>query len=166
MRRPRPRLLQETFRLGRGAQAAHAHSQGEGGEAFAACATDVVGTWLLKGVRPQLHSDGTPWSRSRIVICALRAQTEIRRPPRARSSPPDSGEAQVHGGRDRDGAAADRGVDRKWQADTAGVPGAWIHRADLLPVAQGVGGRKLEQAKRLKELEKDSSRLKRLVAKL
>jgi hypothetical protein len=33
-------------------------------------------------------------------------------------------------------------------------------------VAQGVGGRKLEQAKRLKELEKDSSRLKRLVAKL
>ena len=40
------------------------------------------------------------------------------------------------------------------------------HRADLLPLAQGVWGLKVDQAKRLKELEQENSKLKRLVAEL
>ena len=40
------------------------------------------------------------------------------------------------------------------------------HRADLLPLAKGVWGLKVDQAKRLKELEQENRKLKHLVAEL
>jgi hypothetical protein len=78
---------------------------------------------------------------------------------------PEDGEAEVYGGRDRDGVAAGGGGDRERQGDAAGVPRERNYRADLLSVAQGVQ-RADEQAKRLKVLEKENSRHKRLVAEL
>jgi len=56
----------------------------------------------------------------------------------------------------------------KWlcqrQDDAASVQGSGGHGAELLPVAEGVRGLKLNQARRLKELEKENARLKRVVA--
>ncbi len=49
---------------------------------------------------------------------------------------------------------------------SASLQGNPDHRADLLPLRKEFGGLKLDQAKRLKELERENAKLKRLVAEL
>ena len=45
------------------------------------------------------------------------------------------------------------------------MPSPWDQRTDLLPLAQQVwGGIEISEARRLKELETENSRLKKLVA--
>jgi len=46
---------------------------------------------------------------------------------------------------------------------TASLQRSRDHRTDLLPLAEGFGGLRLDQAKRLKELERENAKLKRLV---
>jgi hypothetical protein len=48
----------------------------------------------------------------------------------------------------------------------ASVQGSGDRRADVLPVAQGVRRVKVDQARRLKELEQENAKLKRLVSEL
>jgi cell division protein FtsB len=43
---------------------------------------------------------------------------------------------------------------------------SWDHRINLLSLAERVRGLKIDQEKRLKELERENSRLKRAVADL
>jgi hypothetical protein len=63
-------------------------------------------------------------------------------------------------------AAAGGGGDRERQDHAAGVPRERNCRADLLSVAQGVRRVKARAGQRLKELERENSQLKRLVAEL
>jgi hypothetical protein len=79
---------------------------------------------------------------------------------------PEDGEAEVHGGGDRDGAAAGGGGDRERQDDPTRLPGERDHQQTYYRWRREYGGLKLEQAKRLKELERENARLKRLVAEL
>lgn len=44
------------------------------------------------------------------------------------------------------------------------MPASGDHRVDLESVAEPVGGIKADEAKRLKELERENARLKRIVA--
>jgi putative transposase len=44
------------------------------------------------------------------------------------------------------------------------MQGSWDHRADLLSVRREYGGLGVDQAKRLKTLEAENARLKRVVA--
>ena len=46
------------------------------------------------------------------------------------------------------------------------MQGSRLYGTDLLPLAQGIWGLKVDQAKRLKDLEQENSKLKRLVAEL
>jgi hypothetical protein len=46
------------------------------------------------------------------------------------------------------------------------LQGGRDHGADVLPLAQGIRRIEMDQAKRLKELEKENGKLKRLVAEL
>jgi hypothetical protein len=52
------------------------------------------------------------------------------------------------------------------QEVAGGGEAAGDHRSDVVPLAQGVWGLKVDQAKRLTELEMENTRLKRAVAEL
>ena len=73
---------------------------------------------------------------------------------------------EVQAGADCDAVAADRSGNREWEDDPPNLSRGGDHRADLLSLAEGVRGLKLNQSKRLMELEKENARLKRLVAEL
>ena len=70
--------------------------------------------------------------------------------------------AEVQTGTDRNGAETDRGGHGEWEVDAA----AGIHTQTYYRWRKEYGGLKVEQAKRLKALEKENTRLKRLVAEL
>lgn len=72
---------------------------------------------------------------------------------------------EAHAGADCEHSAADRSGNIERQDNACSEPGSWHHRSDLLPLEE-YGGLKVDQAKRLKELEQENGKLKRLVAEL
>ncbi len=62
--------------------------------------------------------------------------------------------------------AADRSGRSERQDYDTGFEGSRDRRADVLPVRKEYGGLQVDQTKRLKELEQEKSKLKRLVANL
>jgi hypothetical protein len=74
-------------------------------------------------------------------------------------------EEAVQRGADRGGASSDRSVDVAGQGNACGLPGSRNFAAELLSRKE-YGGLELDQAKRMKDLERENVRLKRLVADL
>jgi hypothetical protein len=66
----------------------------------------------------------------------------------------------------RPAAAADRSSDCAGEIDSRGVPGRRNLGSEFYRWRKEYGGLDLDQARRMKELEKENSRLKRLVADL
>ena len=75
--------------------------------------------------------------------------------------------AEVQTGTDRNGAETDRGGHGEWEVDAA-RPARRLGsiRRRIIGGGKEYGGLKVEQAKRLKVLEKENTRLKRRVAEL
>ena len=67
---------------------------------------------------------------------------------------------------DRNRAETDRSGGGEREVAAAGLQGGWGPYSGVLSMAEGIWGLKVEQAKRLKALEKENTRLKRLVAEL
>jgi hypothetical protein len=76
----------------------------------------------------------------------------------------DGTQEELHAGGDRHQAATGRGSNGEGAGGRAGMQGSWDHRADLLSVRREYGGLGVDQAKRLKTLEAENARLKRVVA--
>lgn len=76
------------------------------------------------------------------------------------------GEATVHLGRHHPPTAGSGCPARPGQHHQRGLQGHRRHRPHLLPLAEAAGGLKIDQAKRLKELELENARVKRVVAEL
>ena len=74
--------------------------------------------------------------------------------------------AEVQTGTDRNGAETDRGGHGEWEASLQACKEAGIHTQTYYRWRKEYGGLKVEQAKRLKALEKENTRLERLVAEL
>ena len=73
---------------------------------------------------------------------------------------------EVQSGTDRDVAAADRSGNRERKDHPASLQGSEITVQTYYRWRKEYGGLKLDQAKRLKELEKENAKLKRVVAEL
>ena len=73
---------------------------------------------------------------------------------------------ELQAGADCSGATADRSADGEREDCAPSLQRSRNPHPDLLPVAEEYEGLKLDQAKRLKALEKENARLKRLVAEL
>ena len=69
-------------------------------------------------------------------------------------------------GADRNRVETDRGGGGEWEVGAAGLQGGWNSTQTYYRWRKEYGGLKVEQAKRLKALEKENTRLKRLVAEL
>ena len=67
---------------------------------------------------------------------------------------------------DRDDAAADRSKRRERKNHPTRLKGSRDHNADVLPLAERVRRTEAGASRRLKDLEKENSRLRRLVAEL
>jgi Transposase len=67
---------------------------------------------------------------------------------------------------DREFAAADRGGSCERQDDPGGVPGGGITEQTYYRWRKEYGGLQVDQAQRLKELEQETAKLKRLVSEL
>ncbi len=75
--------------------------------------------------------------------------------------------AEVQTGTDRNDAETDRGGHGEWEVDAPqACKEAGIHTQTYDRWRKEYGGLKVEQAKRLEALEKENTRLKRLVAEL
>ena len=75
-------------------------------------------------------------------------------------------DTEVQAGTDRNGAETDRGGHGEWKSTPQACKEAGIHTQTYYRWRKEYGGLKVEQAKRLKALEKENTRLKRLVAEL
>jgi hypothetical protein len=75
-------------------------------------------------------------------------------------------EEEVQRGADCGGASSDRSVDVTRQSRTGGLSGSRNFAAELYRLRKEYGGLELDQAKRMKDLERENVRLKRLVADL
>jgi len=73
---------------------------------------------------------------------------------------------EVQAGADRDGAAANRSGNRHGKTTPQACKEAEITQQTYYRWRKEYGGLKLDQAKRLKELERENAKLKRLVAEL
>src|SRR5450432_893186 len=73
---------------------------------------------------------------------------------------------EVQSRADRDDAAADRSKHRERKNHPTSLQGSGDHHADVYRWRKEYGGLKMDQAKRLKELERENGKLKRLVAEL
>ena len=74
--------------------------------------------------------------------------------------------AEIQTGTDRNGAETDRGGMANRKSTPQACKEAGIHTQTYYRWRKEYGGLKVEQAKRLKALEKENTRLKRLVAEL
>ena len=76
----------------------------------------------------------------------------------------EDGEAEIHGGRDRDGAAAGGGGGGERQTNPAACHESGIAEQTYYRWRNEFGGLKADDAKQLKDLERENVTLKRLLA--